>query len=434
MKTVFINCNLISGEKDCSLQENMAVTVENGKIIDIGKTAAEYKDCKIIDLKGKFLMPGLINMHAHLFGTGKPSKALGGGDQQKKLIKFVNSKLGLKVIRLLVKSSVKTQLLSGVTTVRSVGDFRYSDVFIRDKINAGKMTGPRLLVSGPAITVTGGHGAGTFAYFADKPEDLRKLVHKNAEAGVDFIKICVTGGVMDAKKKGEPGELRMNLEQTKAVCDEAHKIGLKVASHTESQDGVRITIAAHVDTIEHGSALDGQMKKDLKAYGGALVPTYSPALPLAKLDPEITLLSPLCIYNSEIVLNNMTLGAKDGIACGIPIGVGTDASCPFSTQYNTWREVCCFAKYVGVSNSFAIYSATLGNAEIMGLQDETGSVSIGKSADMIVLNCNPLENLSALKDPEIVVMKGKIINKPKVKKSEFIEGHLDKMFKQLEIC
>lgn len=425
-KTKFINCNMFDGYPTGGIKK-CSILVNNDKIVKICDDNTAENGYKIIDLKGKYVVPGLINPHVHLFGTGLPSKVISGGKSQEMVMKLVYSKLGDIILGILVKSAALQQLNSGVTTVRSVGDMKYSDVILRNKINDGKFIGPRLIVSGPAITVPGGHGAGTMSITAEKPEDLKALVRQNNDRGVNFIKICVTGGVIDAKVKGEPGEVRMSLEQTKAVCDEAHKLGLKVASHTESVKGVKITAAAGVDSVEHGAALDDEIIKQMKASGSAMVVTYSPALPLTKIDPSISKLNPICVYNTEIVVNNMTAGAKDCLNNGILVGMGTDSSCPFSTQYNMWREVVFFKNNIGVSNAEALSVATLNNAKIIGVDKITGTIETGKSADFIVTEKNPLEDLSVLRNLDMVVVRGHIINDPHPKRMKSIEQQLDNM-------
>ncbi len=430
-KKVFINANLWDGYAD-SVFKKCAVFVDGDKIAKISyDEKPDVSGYEVIDLNGKYVTPGLVNPHVHLFGTGMPSKVISGGGAQKLVMKIVKTKLGDKILDALVKSAAKQQLLSGVTTVRAVGDFKYSDVRLRDKINSGKVQGPRLQVSGPAITVPGGHGDGTFSMTSDTLDGLRALVRQNKERGVDFIKICVTGGVIDAKVKGEPGEVKMSLEQTKAVVDEAHKLGLRVASHTESFKGVEITAAAGVDTVEHGAPLTPEMAAEMKATNSAMDVTYSPALPLKMLDPSITLLDPICVYNTEIVVSNMTKGAKNCIDEGILLGMGTDSSCPFATQYNMWREVVFFQKCVGVSNAYALSVATLNNAKLMGLDNVCGTVEEGKSADMIVMSKNPLDDLTALRDLDKVIVRGEVIDKPLPKRNETIEKELDDITKKI---
>ena len=424
-KKVFLNAKTFDGYKDSDIKK-CAIFVEDEKIVGISYDEnPDTRGYDVIDLNGKFVVPGLVNPHVHLFGTGMPSKVISGGNSQKAVMKIVNTKLGDAILGILVKSAARQQLLSGVTTVRAVGDFKYSDVKLRDKINSGKVIGPRLKVSGPAITVPGGHGDGTFSMTSDTEDGLRALVRKNKEAGVDFIKICVTGGVIDAKVRGEPGEVKMNEAQTAAVVDEAHKLGLRVASHTESFKGVEITAKTGVDTVEHGAPLTPEMAEEMKKSCSAMVVTYSPALPLQKLDPSITKLDPICVYNTGIVVDNMTQGAKDCIENDILLGMGTDSSCPFATQYNMWREVYFFQKRVGVSNAYALSVATLNNAKVVGVDDVTGTIEKGKCADMIVMSRNPLDDLTALRDLDMIVVRGKIIENPRPKRNGNIERELD---------
>lgn len=154
--------------------------------------------------------------------------------------------------------------------------------------------------------------------------------------------------------------------------------------------------------------------------------TFSPALPLARLSPEVTKLNELCVYNSEVVLDGMRDGVRTAMEAGIHLGMGTDASCPFATQYNMWREVWYFWKMMKVPTDYAIYTATLSNAEILGIADITGSVETGKYADLLVLSANPLEHLEAMREPYAVVKEGKI-RQPRLKKNAFIEKELDRL-------
>ena len=429
MKAVYTHVHLFDGTREGRMLENQSVYVDNGTITAVADGAqalrAGYEE---INLSGRYLVPGLINLHAHLFGSGKPSKILGGGGPQKQVIAFVNSPLGHPIADRLVAQNVKQQLLSGTTTVRAVGDFCYSDVRVRNRILAGKLPGPRLLVSGPAITAVGGHGDGTFAVSSDNPEQLSAYAQHNYDNGVDWIKICVTGGVMDATKKGEPGIVKMTAEQTAAVCEKAHELGFRVASHTESTDGIRVALENGVDTIEHGARLTPELIELFLQRGASLTVTLSPALPLAKLSPEITQLNELCVYNSEVLLESMIEGAKQALAAGVPVGLGTDTSCPLVTPYNVWREVWAFAKYCGVTNAFALHTATLRNAEILGIGEETGSIEAGKAADFLITAQNPLEDLRALASPAMVVARGVRYDHPKIKKDPQIDAWLDSVF------
>ena len=157
--------------------------------------------------------------------------------------------------------------------------------------------------------------------------------------------------------------------------------------------------------------------------------TLSPAVPLSLLSHEITKLSPVSASVAKVVMQNMIDGAKQAIKEGLLFGVGTDSSCPFSTQYNMWRELAYLFKCVGVDNKFALYTGTLGNAKVLGIDKETGSIEAGKSADILLVQKNPLEDLSALSTPKKVMVRGKLITNPKVKKNAYIEETLDALLR-----
>mgnify|MGYP001477470632 CR=1 FL=1 len=404
-------------------------------VLTDGETIAAVQDAgqpipegfEALDLTGKTLVPGLVNLHAHLFGTGKPSKTLGGGGAQRALVGFIHTAAGRPVVDSMVRHHVLQSLNSGVTTIRSSGDFCYSDVRVRDAINAGKYPGPRLLVPGPAITCVGGHGDGTFAEVSDDPAALAAYVDVRKSNRVDYIKICVTGGVMDAKVRGEPGVVKMTPEQTKAVCGRAHALGFRVASHTESSAGIRVALEGGVDTVEHGSFLDDELVALFKARGSAFIVTISPALPLAKLPASITQLNELCLYNSGVVLDGMISGAKRALAEGLPVGLGTDESCPLVTPYAMWREVYFFVKYCGVSPGFALQTATLKNARIAGIGDVTGSIEPGKSADLVAVDGDPLDDLRTLETPRLVMARGNLLRNPQVRRNPQIDAWLDSL-------
>ena len=421
MRTMFKNVQLIDVEHNCEVQ-NTCVLVEGQKILAIGEEATADR---VIDAEGAYLLPGLINLHVHLFGSGAPSKALGGGPMQKFLMQFLKTKLGAFTMDKIIQETAQTQLKSGVTTIRAMGDFCYSDVRVRDKINAGKLTGPRMLVSGPAITVPTGHGDGTFARTSYDIPTLCEFVQQNIDAGVDWIKICVTGGVMDAKEVGHPGELKMNLEQTKAICDYAHARGFKVASHTESAEGLAVALEGGVDTIEHGAYMNDACAELYKQHKAAQVITLSPCVPLSTLDPSITKLDDKATYNTKIVGQGMIDGAKRAMQEGIALGLGTDAACPLCTQYNTWRELWYLQAVCDMTAAEALQTATIQNARIAGLDDVTGSVAVGKDADLLLVRDNPLENLAALKTPLYVMARGVLLEHPQPKKNEQIEAWLD---------
>lgn len=422
-KYALINATILDGSENMEPIKGKNVFVCDGKIEKI-TDSTDTSGYEVIDLKGQYLMPGLINMHIHIPASGKPKKKQ---SDPKKLVKIVTmNSLTKKIGYKLCKAYVLPELLSGVTTARTVGGLLNFDALLRDDILAGKETGPRLIASNMAISVPGGHMAGSLAYEATSVEEAKMYVSKIAQSGADLIKLMITGGVLDAKKKGEPGEMKMPPEYVKAACDQAHKLGLKVAAHVESPEGVRVALKNGVDTIEHGAKPDEEIIRLFKETGACHISTISPALPFALFDREISHSTEEQQFNGNIVFEGIIACAKACLENGIPVGLGTDTGCPYITHYDMWRELYYFSKYCGVSPTFALYSATLGNAKLLGLDKEIGSVTEGKCADLIACKKNPLEHLSALRDLSLVMARGQVIDNSKLKKMPEVERELDK--------
>ena len=378
--TLFINATVLDGSEHMEPQPDMAVVVERGVITWMGPSAVAQAPAgaEVIDLAGAYLMPGLINMHVHLCGSGKPVSAGDAGALMKKL----DNPVGRAIVRHILKGSAQQQLASGVTTVRGAGDPLFADLYAR---------------------------------------------------GADVIKLFVTGGVFDATEVGEPGVLRMPVEVAAAACKAAHEVSLPVMAHVESTEGVKAALEAGVDTIEHGAPLTPEI---LELYRGAagtqlegrapsVTCTISPALPFVLLDPKKTHSTDTQKKNGDIVCSGIIESARAALEAGVKVGLGTDSSCPFVTQYDMWREVAYFAKYVGVSNAFALHTATQVNAELLGLGGETGTIECGKAADILVTRENPLDDLCALREPMHVMCRGDLVRKLKVKRIPEVDNELD---------
>lgn len=425
MKDAYINGKIIDGTKDMQVKEGYAILVEQGKIKNIVlQEEADLTGYNVVDLKGNYIMPGLINMHVHLAGNGKPQKKQ---RDNAKLVNFLMSNpLTRAIAHNMVSGFAEMELLSGVTTIRTVGGIRDFDTRVRDEINCGKNRGPRILAGNEGISVPHGHMAGSVAIAAETIDDALLQVSKAKEQNVDLIKLMITGGVLDAKEKGVPGELKMAPEMVKAVCDKAHELGFKVAGHVESSDGVRVALENGVDSIEHGAKLDDHMIKLFKENHAFLCTTLSPALPYALFDRSITNASEVEQFNGKVVFDGIIECAKQALENDIPIVLGNDVGCPWITQYDFWRELYYFHKYVGVSNAYAIYCATLQAARMAGIDYETGSIEVGKSADMIVTKDNPLDDLLALRHVESVIMRGHRTDHPTNKINEQVKPELDK--------
>lgn len=422
-KYAIANANIISGNMGDGVQSGKYIVVEDGKIASITDDKKAIANLDVIDLNGKYILPGLINLHVHLPGSGMPKDTK---KQNKKTVRMLmNHALTKYIVYRMCANYAKVELMSGVTTIRTVGGLDDIDSRIRDNGAKGKLKAPRVLASNMAVSVKDGHMAGLLAYEAKDPEDGRRYVREIAKTNPDLIKLMITGGVLDAKTEGEPGVLRMSPEIVKACCEEAHKLGFKVAAHVESPLGVTVALEGGVDTIEHGANISEHEIELFKQNGSAHILTVSPTIPLCMFDLSVSGGTELHKINGKVVFEGMLDCARKCLDNGIPVGLGTDTACPFVTHYDMWRELRYFQKYLGVSNEFAIHTATKVNAEIAGIDKETGSIEEGKSADFMVVEGNPLENLEALRNPKMVVLRGNVIKNPKVKKFQYVEDELD---------
>lgn len=412
------------------VQEGQVILVGNERITEIlpaeeaGKRNLKASGYEEIDLQGKYILPGLINMHVHLAGNGKPQKKQ--RDNEALVKKIMSNGLTKAIAYHMVCGFAKDELYSGVTTIRTVGGLGDFDTRLRDDIAAGKKPGPRILAANEGISVPGGHMAGSVAIAAGSIEKALQHLEIAKAQKVDLVKLMITGGVLDAKEKGVPGELKMAPEMVKAVCDKAHAMGYKVAAHVESPKGVKVALQNGVDSIEHGAKADEEMIALFKEHNAFLCTTLSPALPYALFDRSITNASEVEQFNGNVVFEGIIDCAKAAIANDIPVVLGNDVGCPWITQYDFWRELYYFHKYVGVSNTFALYTATCRGAEMAGIGDITGTLEPGKCADMIVVEKNPLEDIRALRNVDMVVSQGKVLRSPKVKKKQIVETELDK--------
>lgn len=435
MKYVFQNVNLLDGNLDekgeMPVKENAAIFVEDEIITGVYTgTYPHTEGYRVIDMKGQYLMPGLINLHAH-FVPAMPVKKPGAKKKEIDLKalkdKLTGSKLGNFIIHCVLKGVARDTVCSGVTTLRTVGGIGEADARMRDQIRAGKVIGPRMLVANTAISVPGGHMAGLLAEEATSPEEARRYVQQIAATKPDLIKLMVTGGVLDASETGEPGVLKMAPEMIKAACEEAHALGYQVAAHTESSEGVKAALQSGVDTIEHGARPTEEMIRLFKERRAADICTLSPAVPYVFMNSADTGLDEIGKRNGIAVFKGIVECAKECLKNGIPVGLGTDVGCPFITPYDMWRELGYFVKFCDVTPAFAIHSATKVNAEILGISDETGTIEEGKHADFIVTEGNPLEDLSVLRGLSMVCANGRLIENLKVKRIKSIDEALDQI-------
>ncbi|WP_431836490.1 amidohydrolase family protein [Cellulomonas sp. Y8] len=416
------------------LPDHTVLVDATGTITEVGPTAAVPVPAGYRRLSGtgRYVLPGLINAHAHLFADGKPLPPVLTSESAEHLVSAVfHSPVGRRVVTGRARRNVDTQLRSGVTTIRSLGDVAYEVVRVRDEIEGGKRVGPRLLPSGPLLAGTGGHGTPTIALVGDDPWAARRNVRTNLRKGVGAIKIAATGGVTDARAIGEAGRPQLTEEEMTAICEEAHTAGVLVAAHAQSREGIARALRAGVDTIEHGAGMDAEIvdlfrdnPRSLRGWS-ALVPTLQACLPLVRLPRSDTGIDDVVHANAEMILDEMLQGIRDARAHGIALGMGTDSALTYVTHYNTWREIDLLVRYGGLTVAEALHAATTGNARVLGLEAVTGAVQAGRAADLLVVDGDPLADLRALAHPAYVVVRGAVLDHPAVERFPEIDDRLD---------
>lgn len=430
MKKAFVGATVINGSKNVPVLENGTVIVgEDGRIEAVGTNLPLGTDTERIDVTGKYIMPGLINAHVHLFSNGAAaSKSGAGGSMIDFAYAVLRSPLGKVIMTPVYKNMAKAFVNAGVTTVRDCGSFFNLDVATKKLVDSGKIEGPRIIPCGPLIIATGGHGwAMPSSKQISGKADAIRAARENIRDGSEWIKICTTGGVTDSKFVGGTDCTHLNLEETKAIVDEAHRRNIMVASHCESTLGMRDCLEAGVDTIEHASTIEPDMvehflhnPKALRGYT-AVIPTLLAGGAMHEHPYEDTPANRIVMANSRYVAKGSDNAMKTAAETGIAVGVGTDSSVPFCTPYNTYMELVKMQQLTGLGALEIIDIATRETAEILNIGKETGTLDAGKAADFIVLAKSPLDDLHNIKKPEQVVARGRHFAHPCFKEYPGIE-------------
>ena len=393
--------------KTGNMLTGQAIVIEGDKIVSVGPMADAKSEAgaETIDLPNATVLPGLIDAHTHL--TYDP-KNLG------------YEGLGISIPREALSGArnARVTLQAGFTTVRNVGAGGYSDIALRDAINDGDVPGPRVLASGPALGITGGHCDDnllapeyheTALGVADGVDAVRHKVRENIKYGADVIKICATGGVMS--KGDDPNASQYTREEMKAIVEEAHRLGRKVAAHAHGAEGVIWASDAGVDSIEHGHLMNDESIATLKKNGTYIVPTlylmdWNRENLSKRNAPEYMVHKMQTV--SAVGQNNL----KKAFAAGLKVAFGTDAA-----VYPHGLNAHEFAVYVrlGMTPLQAIQTATLNASDLLGWANKIGTLEPGKFADIIAVDGDPLKDVTTLQEVKFVMKGGEVVKNEYVK-------------------
>ncbi len=378
---------------------DQAIVVEGEKIVSVGPASAQSAGATTIDLPNATVLPGLIDAHTHL--TFNP--------------RFGYDTLAISIPReaLIGAHNARTTLEAGITTVRNVGARGYSDIALRDAINAGDVPGPRIVASGPALGITGGHCDNDLLPFeyhavgdgvADGVEAVQHKVREVIKYGADVIKICATGGVLS--KGDDPNASQFTMEEMKAIVAEAHRLGRKVAAHAHGAQGVAWASEAGVDSVEHGHLMDDNSVATLKKNGTYLVPTLY-LMDWQRENAAKANLPEFARQKMEMVSGKGVAAAKKAFQSGVKIGMGTDAAV-YPHGLNA-HELGVYVNKLGMTPLQAIQTATINDADLLGWSDKVGTIEPGKWADIIAVDGDPLMDVTILQHVKFVMKGGNVV-------------------------
>jgi imidazolonepropionase-like amidohydrolase len=397
-RVVIKAARLIDGRNDRPIAPAV-ILIENETIVQAGPNVAVPPDARVIDLGGATILPGLIDVHDHL--TFVPENLGYRG-------------LGISVPRqaLYGAANAARTLRAGFTSVRNVGATDFTDVALRDAIDAGEIPGPRLLVSGPPLGITGGHCDNNLlpAEFhfreggvADGPWAARAKVREAIKYGADLIKICASGGVLS--KGDQPGTAQYTPEEMKELIIEAHRLGRKVAAHAHGTQSIKEAILAGVDSIEHASLIDDEGIRLARERGTFLVMDIYNDDFILQMGEKVGML-PESIEKEKKIGRLQRENFRRAVTAGVRMAFGTDGG--VYPHGDNARQFAYMVEY-GMTPMQAIRAATVNAAELMGWKDRVGSIEPGKLADLIAVSGDPLSDIRLLERVGFVMKGGAVV-------------------------
>jgi imidazolonepropionase-like amidohydrolase len=381
------------------LIENPLITIDHGRITSIRSSSTNELDGDVIDLRGMTILPGMIDMHAHLTSSSQ--------EHGYKRLASSRVRSALRGVK-----HAKATLMAGVTTVRNLGAGGFIDVDLRDSINAGDIVGPRMFVSGPALGITGGHCDNNLLPFdyqlssdgvADGPWEVAKAVRRNIKYGADLIKVCATGGVLS--KGTKVGVQQYSLEEMQMVVTEAHRRGITVAAHAHGTEGIYAAIEAGVDSVEHASFIDDAGIKLAKKNGTYLsMDIYVTEYILGEGAAAGILEESLAKERKTGSLQRESF--TKAVKAGVKMVMGTDAGVyPHGDNLKQLSRMVQF----GMTPMQALQAASINAATLLKKENDIGSIKVGAYADIIAVNGNPLNDISVMENIAFVMQGGAVV-------------------------
>jgi imidazolonepropionase-like amidohydrolase len=392
----------VRSEQSIIVRNNEIMEVRDGYVLPSQVSGAA--NAMVIDLRGQFVMSGLIDAHTHILSQQEPNGREIRVTRSSQLTTLMGLEFGMRTLR------------AGFTTIRNVGGDRNAIFALRDAINQGIVMGPRIRAAGQGITPTGGHGDGggfrddifphPHSGVCDGVAECRKAVRTQVKYGADHIKYVATGGVLSQTAPGT-GQQFTDEEQV-ALVQAAHAMGRKVAAHAHGKIGLEAALRAGVDSIEHGSYLDEETAELFVQTGAYLVPTLIAGYTVERIATErpdffVPEVRQKALEVGPVMRNALRIAYERGVK----IAFGTDAGV---NDHGTNAYEMVLMNEAGMAERDILISATVNAADLMDLTDITGTIEAGKNADIIATAGNPLEDISALMRPTFVMARGNDVN------------------------
>jgi len=378
--------------------QRLDILFDRDMITGVAPQLTPPPDAAIVDAAGKYVLPGLIECHAHLCmnGGNSPVSVMHGMSYDQRLFECIRS--------------MKRLLSVGITTVRDCGSLDNEVISLRNAVNSGLFTGPRIVACGMALKMTGGHFSGLLV---DSPDEARKAARTMLQAGADFIKLIGTGGL--GSEGVEPGEPQLNADEMKAAIYEGEKRGKASAVHCHGKQGILNALAAGATSIEHCSYIDDEIIEQLLEHDAYIVPTFTPYTKIAAAGPKPgTWVTPFVAESARKVNEHKLAQFEKAYQAGVKIAFGRDAGATYVMHEDYIFEMHEMERG-GMSRAEIINAATVNAADCLYMKHKAGAIAEGKFADILIVDADPLEDLDNLSQIAYIIKGGDFIPPKTVK-------------------